>query len=135
MGRASWSLFKVRLRGRERKVCGGRIFGGLLTGFRNPPHLEITSSGRQPGPQRYGFLDALNPTLRDAAIPVRRGQIVAGIGWFNDDYLGIDQGPIIAMIANHRNGIVWEHMKENPYIVRGLCRAGFTGGWLEGRCE
>lgn len=66
---------------------------------------------------------------------MRRGHVVAGIGWFDDDYLGIDQRPIIAMIANHRNGIVWEHMKENPCIIRGLCRAGFTGGWLEGRCE
>lgn len=34
------------------------------------------------------------------------------------------------MIANHRNGFVWEVMKKNPYIRRGLERAGFTGGWL-----
>jgi len=26
---------------------------------------------------------------------------------------------------------VWETMKRNPHIVRGLKRAGFTGGWLE----
>ena len=25
-------------------------------------------------------------------------------------------------------------MKKNPHIVRGLCRAGFSRGWLEGRC-
>jgi hypothetical protein len=25
-------------------------------------------------------------------------------------------------------------MKKNVYIVRGLCRMGFSGGWLEGRC-
>ena len=85
--------------------------------------------------QRYGFLDAFNPTLQDPAVPVRRGTIVAGIGWFDDDYLGIDQGPIVAMIANHRNGIIWEHMRRSPYVVRGLCRAGFTGGWLQGRCS
>ena len=24
--------------------------------------------------------------------------------------------------------------RESPYIVRGLCRAGFTGGWLAQRC-
>jgi hypothetical protein len=85
--------------------------------------------------QRYGFLDAFNPTLRDPAVPVRRGRVVAGMGWFDDDYLGIDQGPIVAMIANHRNGLVWEHMKRSPHVVRGLCRAGFRGGWLEGRCS
>ena len=84
---------------------------------------------------RYGFLDAFNPTLTDSALPVRRGKIVPGKGWFDDNYLGIDQGPIVAMIANHRNGFVWEVMKRSPYIVRGLCRAGFTGGWLEGRCQ
>jgi hypothetical protein len=26
-------------------------------------------------------------------------------------------------------------MKRSPYIVRGLCRAGFRGGWLDGRCN
>ena len=84
---------------------------------------------------RYGFLDAFNPTLTDSTLPVRRGKIVPGKGWFNDNYLGIDQGPIVAMIANHRNGFIWEMMKRSPYVVRGLCRAGFSGGWLEGRCQ
>jgi hypothetical protein len=84
---------------------------------------------------RYGFVDAFNPTLRDAAgLVTRRGRIVPGKGWFDDNYLGIDQGPILAMIANHRTGIVWEHVRRSPYVVRGLCRAGFTGGWLQGRC-
>ena len=83
---------------------------------------------------RYGFMDAFNPTLRDTTLVTRRGRIVAGKGWFDDNQLGIDQGPIITMIANHRNGFVWERMKSNPYIVRGLCRAGFSGGWLDGKC-
>jgi hypothetical protein len=39
------------------------------------------------------------------------------------------------MIENHRTELVWDVMKESPYIVRGLCRAGFTGGWLDGRCN
>jgi hypothetical protein len=85
--------------------------------------------------QRYGFLDAFNPSLRDPAFPPRAGRIVPGKGWFDEDYLGIDQGPIIAMIANHRNEFVWNLMKRSPYIVQGLCRAGFSGGWLQGRCE
>ena len=83
---------------------------------------------------KYGFVDAFNPTLRDTTIVFRRGRVVAGKGWFDDNHLGIDQGPIIAMIANYRNGFVWERMKSNPYIVRGLCRAGFGGGWLAGKC-
>ena len=84
---------------------------------------------------RYGFLDAFNPTLRDATVRLRRGRIVAGKGWFDDNYIGIDQGPIVAMIENHRSELLWTLMKKNPYIVRGLCRAGFTGGWIEGRCN
>jgi hypothetical protein len=39
------------------------------------------------------------------------------------------------MIENHRSELIWETMKTNPYIIRGLCRAGFGGGWLEGRCS
>jgi hypothetical protein len=85
--------------------------------------------------REYGFVDAFNPTLRVEGVELDRGAIVPGIGWFEDDYLGIDQGPILAMIENHRSELVWEYMKRNPHIVRGLCRAGFTGGWLEGRCE
>src|SRR5690606_34433474 len=63
-------------------------------------------------------------------IPLKTGRIVPGRGWVASDYIGVDQGPIVAMIANHRNGFVWEVMKKNPYIRRGLERAGFTGGWL-----
>ena len=84
---------------------------------------------------RYGFLDAFNATLQDTTVRLRRGRIVHGKGWFDDNYLGIDQGPIVAMIENHRSALVWDVMKRNPHIVRGLCRAGFTGGWLQGRCD
>lgn len=71
--------------------------------------------------KQYGFLDSFNPTYITPQTPE---------GWFDHDYLGIDQGPIVIMIENLRNGFVWEVMKKNPYIVRGLQRAGFTGGWL-----
>ncbi|MGH7541516.1 MAG: glucoamylase family protein, partial [Gemmatimonadota bacterium] len=83
----------------------------------------------------YGFLDAFNPTFSFEYIPLRHGHVVPGKGWFDDDQLGIDQGPILIMAENHRTGLVWDLMKGSPPIVRGLCRAGFAGGWLEGRCE
>jgi hypothetical protein len=82
---------------------------------------------------RYGFVDAFNPTL-SSAMHVNAGRIVSGLGWFDTDYLGIDQGPIVMMLENYRSGLVWNVMRKNPYVVRGLCRAGFRGGWLEGRC-
>jgi hypothetical protein len=79
---------------------------------------------------RYGFVDALNPTLK-LATRVQHGVIDTTLGWFDTDYLGIDQGPILAMVENHRSGLVWLTMRKNPHIVRGLRRAGFTGGWLD----
>lgn len=79
---------------------------------------------------RYGFLDAFNPSF-EYEVALVTGKIVPGKGWFASDYLGIDQGPILAMIANHRDGFVWNVMKRNPHIRRGLERAGFRGGWLE----
>ena len=79
---------------------------------------------------RYGFLDAFNPTFR-LAIPVHHGRVVPGLGWFDTDYLGIDQGSILAMIENARSELIWKTMRRNPYVVAGLRRAGFTGGWLD----
>ncbi|MEA2562739.1 MAG: hypothetical protein QOH06_4243 [Acidobacteriota bacterium] len=79
---------------------------------------------------KYGFLDSFNPSLTFAT-RTHHGKVVPGVGWFDGDYLGIDQGPIVAMIENHRSGLVWETMRKNPHIVRGLKRAGFTGGWLD----
>jgi hypothetical protein len=81
--------------------------------------------------QKYGFLDAVNPSFTFADVPLRHGRIVENIGWVADDYLGIDQGPIVAMIENYRSGLIWSIMRSNPHIRRGLQRAGFTGGWLD----
>jgi hypothetical protein len=78
----------------------------------------------------YGFLDSFNPTFT-FPVETQHGAVDPEMGWINDDYLGIDQGPIVIMLENHRSGLVWETMKKNPHIVRGLRRAGFSGGWLE----
>lgn len=78
----------------------------------------------------YGFLDALNPTFT-LDVPVQHGRVDPVHGWYDTDYLGIDQGPILAMIENHRSGLVWDTLRTNPHLVRGLRRAGFVGGWLD----
>jgi hypothetical protein len=59
----------------------------------------------------YGFKDAFN----------------LDVAWFGPDVLGIDQGPIGIMIENYRTGAVWERFMNNPEIITGLQRAGFTG--------
>ena len=71
----------------------------------------------------YGFKDAFNPSFTF--------EPGCENGWFDTDYLGIDQGPIVLMIENYRSGFIWNLMKKNPYIVAGLQRAGFSGGWLD----
>ena len=80
---------------------------------------------------RYGFHDAFNPTFTFEEVEPQAGHVVPGKGWFDGQYLGIDQGPILIMAENHRTGMIWDLMRDNPYIQRGLERAGFTGGWLE----
>jgi len=83
---------------------------------------------------QYGFHDAFNLTYTLQETPPGGG-ITTPQGWFDDEYLGIDQGPILAMIENHRTGLIWSLIRENPHVVRGLCRAGFSGGWIEGQCS
>lgn len=78
----------------------------------------------------YGFFDAFNPSF-DYDVPLRHGRRIPGFGWVDTDYLGIDQGPIIAMIENYRSELVWRTTRNNPHIRRGLERAGFRGGWLD----
>jgi hypothetical protein len=70
----------------------------------------------------YGFRDAFNPTYTDENHPE---------GWFDVDYIGIDQGPVLIMLENHRTRLIWEILKKNPYIVSGLKKAGFRGGWMD----
>jgi hypothetical protein len=79
----------------------------------------------------YGFLDAFNPTFRFTDVQLRHGRLLPELGWFDTDYLGIDQGPIVLMIENYRSGLLWQHLRRNPYLIQGLRRAGFTGGWLD----
>jgi hypothetical protein len=78
---------------------------------------------------QYGFLDAFNPTLR-MSDHLKHGRISSDYGWFDVDYLGIDEGPIVAMIENYRSELIWKTMRKNPHVIRGLQRVGFTGGWL-----
>jgi NADPH:quinone reductase-like Zn-dependent oxidoreductase len=64
----------------------------------------------------YGLRASFNPTYGD---------------WVSSLNYGLDQGPIVMMIENHRTGLLWNLMRRSPYIWRGLQKAGFTGGWLE----
>jgi hypothetical protein len=45
--------------------------------------------------------------------------------WYDSDYIGIDEGPIIIMIENYRTQRVWHRIAQDPVIQAGLARAGF----------
>jgi hypothetical protein len=72
---------------------------------------------------KYGFKDAFNLSYPSGASK--------SSGWFDNQYLAIDQGPMLLMIENYRTGAVWALMRTNPFIAKGLERAGFRGGWLK----
>jgi hypothetical protein len=78
---------------------------------------------------QYGFVDAFNPSFHAHTV-LRTGKLLP-LGWVDTEQLGIDQGPIVLMIENWRSDFVWNVMKKNPYIRKGLERAGFEGGWLD----
>jgi len=73
----------------------------------------------------YGLMCSLNRTFRSDGAE----------GWHSSGYYGLDQGPIILMIENYRSGLPWGWMKRCPYLVEGLRRARFAGGWLSGVAE
>ena len=77
----------------------------------------------------YGFLDAFNVSVHNASASEARAA-GGGAGWVDPDYIGIDEGPILAMIENYRSDLVWRVMRSDPYLQHGLERAGFSGGWL-----
>jgi hypothetical protein len=80
---------------------------------------------------RYGFFDSFNRSFVATDVDLSDGRVDPAFGWIAKDYLGIDQGPILAMISNYRNGLVWDDMRKCIPLRRGLARAGFTGGWLD----
>jgi hypothetical protein len=45
-------------------------------------------------------------------------------------FFGLNLGPILLMVENHRSGMLWDLMRGCRCIVDGLRNAGFSGGWL-----
>jgi hypothetical protein len=45
--------------------------------------------------------------------------------WVQEAYLGIDQGPIVVMIENHRTALLWDAVKKDTDVNAGLKKLGF----------
>ena len=89
----------------------------VLPTIQNYERMRLKESGL------YGYKASFNPTF--PAQPKRE------YGWVSSYHFGINQGPIVLMLENHRSGLLWSQMRQCPYLVTGLRRAGFAGGWLE----
>jgi len=58
----------------------------------------------------YGFHDGFNETQN----------------YFDEDYMALNQAPIVVMIENHRTGLVWKKFMANPEIAPALKAIGFA---------
>ncbi|GEP90555.1 hypothetical protein SAMN05660909_02959 [Chitinophaga terrae (ex Kim and Jung 2007)] len=63
----------------------------------------------------YGFYDAFSETTN----------------WYDNQYVAIDQGPIVVMIENYRSGLLWKLFMSNPDIQRALKQLDFSSPWLK----
>ncbi len=62
----------------------------------------------------YGFTDAFNQDKN----------------WYAKTYIGIDQGPIITMIENHRSGLLWKEFMSCPEVKTALKKLDFESPYL-----
>ena len=83
----------------------------------------------------YGFLDAFNPSFTSADEPLSHGRFVPGFGWVDEDYLGIDQGALVAMIENYRSGLIWSVMRGNAVRAPRAYARRFLGRLARGSRE
>ncbi len=47
------------------------------------------------------------------------------LGWVQKAYIGIDQGPIMVMLENHRTGLLWNSVMKDADVQAGLDKLGF----------
>jgi hypothetical protein len=86
------------------------------------PTLEHCSKAYPNMENEYGLVCSFNPTFPS------RGS--GHSGWVSKDHFALDQGPVILMIENYRSGLIWRLLRSCQYVVHGLRRGGFKGGWL-----
>lgn len=78
-----------------------------LRGFMAKPRKRIWG--------RFGFVDSFCES-RD---------------WYSRTYLAINQGPVVAMVENHRSGLLWQLFMGAPEVRLGLARLGFASPHLK----
>ena len=79
------------------------------------PLLRRFGPAEHDQPNLYKFDATFNPTF-----PTPEKQ-----AWASSIQMGLNLGPVVLMLENYRSGIVWDLLREQPIIRRGLERAGF----------
>ncbi len=72
---------------------------------------------------QYGFDASFNSTYPEKSKDPH--------GWVSPWIFGLNQGPIILMIENFQSELIWKTIRKCSYVVEGLRRADFRGGWLD----
>ena len=73
-------------------------------------------------PNPYGFKASFNPAFQTTTN--------SRVGWVSPFHFGINEGPTVLMIENHRSELIWNLMRGCAALSTGLKAAGFAGGWL-----
>jgi len=87
------------------------------------PTIAHMASLHVEAPNPYGFKASFNPVFHEDACD--------GIGWVSPYHFGINEGPTVLMIENHRSAMIWVLMQSCTPLRAGLQAAGFEGGWLD----
>ena len=87
------------------------------------PRRSPRSRSRPKRPSRWrGSSGTTTATRRsgDPTASATRSTSPSNPDWYDPDYIGIDQGPIVLMIENYRTGSVWNRFMRNADVRRGL---------------
>lgn len=88
---------------------------------------------------KYGFFSAFNDNMdrADDFLAIygkwedfnpngfNREQYIDNCFWSNEEVIGIDIGPMIIMIENHRTGLLWDIVMSDEDVKAGLKKLGF----------
>ena len=88
----------------EESMAAIRAFRGLMDAKGQPFAWRPAEEGG------YGFVDAFNLDQ----------------GYASDDYVGIDQGPIVLGIENARTGLIWRLFMRSPLVQCAIDRLQLT---------
>jgi len=86
------------------------------------PAVRYFSKIKLHEPEPYGYKNSFNRT-----VPV---QAASPVGWVSPYHFGINMAPMALMIENYLSDLIWGISRRSDYLIAGLKKAGFSGGWL-----